>query len=283
MASTTVLLWEINQPVAEMVTIKEFADLTGLSESTLRYYDQIGLITPALRGDNRYRYYAPLQAIAVILIKTLLRVGVPLSVIKTLRDKTPQGMITLLTQQEKKLNAQLHEIQAAYSIIHAHRNVILSNIAASEHDVHVQTLDEERLTLGPVNDFTGADSVYAPLLRFCNTAHKNNIDLHYPIGGYYEDIHVFTNTPCRPTRFFSLGPHGNSKMSAGSYIVAHHRGAYDEILGEMPQKLLAYAGAQGLACCGPVYTTHLFMLDAVNMTDLTQCVSRAAVGVSKTL
>ena len=265
-----------------MVTIKAFADLTGLSESTLRYYDQIGLITPALRGDNRYRYYSPLQAIAVILIKTLLKVGVPLSTMKTLHDKTPQGMLTLLTQQEKTLNIQLHELQTAYSILHAHRNVILSNIAAREHDVYVQTLDEEeRLTLGAVNDFAGADSVYGPLLQFCNTARENHINLHYPIGGYYEDIHVFSNTPSRPTRFFSVDPHGNSIMRAGQYIVAHHRGAYNDLPGDIPRKLHDYARAQGFAFCGPVYTIPV--LDAVNMTDYAQCMSQTAVCVSKIL
>ena len=267
-----------------MLTIKEFAVLTGLSESTLRYYDQIGIITPALRGDNRYRYYSPSQATAVILIKTLLRVGVPLSTIKTLRDKTPQDMHTLLTQQEKKLNAQLHELQAAYSIIHAHRNVILSNIAAHERGIYVYTQsenEEERFTLGPVNDFADTDTVHAPLLRFCNTAHENNINLHYPIGGYYEDIHAFCNAPSRPTRFFSLDPRGAVKVSAGQYIIAHHRGAYDGVPGDMPRKLFAYAQAHGLTFCGPVYTLH--MLDANNAQDPTQCMSQTAVRVSKIL
>ena len=279
-ALAMVFLLAINRPVGKMVTIKEFADLTGLSESTLRYYDQIGLIAPARRGDNRYRYYSPLQTIAVILIKTLLRVGVPLSTIKMLRNKTPQGMLTLLTQQEKKLNIQLHELQTAYSIIHAHRNVILNNIASHDHEIEVQTLDEERLVLGPVNDFTGVDTVYGPLLQFCNTAHENSINLHYPIGGYYEDIRIFTDTPSQPTRFFSLDPHGNSKISPGQYIGVRHKGVYDGIPRDMPQKLLDYAQEKGLAFCGPVYTTT-HMLDAINMTDYTQCTSQTVVGVSK--
>lgn len=38
-------------------TIKEIAELAGVTTRTLRYYDQIGLLRPASTGDNGYRYY----------------------------------------------------------------------------------------------------------------------------------------------------------------------------------------------------------------------------------
>ena len=38
-------------------TIKEIADLAGVTTRALRYYDQIGLLSPAGIGDNGYRYY----------------------------------------------------------------------------------------------------------------------------------------------------------------------------------------------------------------------------------
>jgi DNA-binding transcriptional MerR regulator len=38
-------------------TIKEIADLAGVTTRTLRYYDEIGLLRPADVGENGYRYY----------------------------------------------------------------------------------------------------------------------------------------------------------------------------------------------------------------------------------
>jgi DNA-binding transcriptional MerR regulator len=38
-------------------TIKEIADLAGVTTRTIRYYDEIGLLSPALTGANGYRYY----------------------------------------------------------------------------------------------------------------------------------------------------------------------------------------------------------------------------------
>jgi len=40
-----------------MYTVKQLADLAGVSTRTLRYYDQIGLLKPATYGENGYRYY----------------------------------------------------------------------------------------------------------------------------------------------------------------------------------------------------------------------------------
>ncbi len=38
-------------------TIKEIADMAGVTTRTLRYYDEIGLFPPVRIGDNGYRYY----------------------------------------------------------------------------------------------------------------------------------------------------------------------------------------------------------------------------------
>ena len=38
-------------------TIKDIANLVGVTTRTIRYYDEIGLLDPALIGDNGYRYY----------------------------------------------------------------------------------------------------------------------------------------------------------------------------------------------------------------------------------
>ena len=42
-------------------TIKQLADLSGVSTRTLRHYDAIGLLKPAYYGDNSYRYYDKAQ------------------------------------------------------------------------------------------------------------------------------------------------------------------------------------------------------------------------------
>lgn len=40
-----------------MYSIRELADMAGVSTRTLRYYDQIGLLKPAFISDAGYRFY----------------------------------------------------------------------------------------------------------------------------------------------------------------------------------------------------------------------------------
>jgi DNA-binding transcriptional MerR regulator len=259
------------------LSIKEFADLTGLSEPTLRYYDKIGLFSPELRGENRYRYYSPHQVITVELIKVLIKVGVSLSAIKEMKtNQTPQSVLALLAKQEQKLNSQLRELQTAYSIIHTYRGNIQAGIMASEHEICIRELDETRLALGPTADFSRAATFYGPFLEFCRLARENQIDLHYPIGGYYEDISVFLHTPAQPTRFFSLDPHGPDQRETGPYLVAYNRGYYGDF-GDLPQKLWARARADGLSFRGPLYVNYL--LDEISTIDPRQYLAQIVVGV----
>jgi effector-binding domain-containing protein len=115
-------------------------------------------------------------------------------------------------------------------------------------------------------------------MEFCNMARENMIDLHYPIGGIYEDINVFLRAPSQPTRFFSLDPRGSDKRVAGHYFVAHHKGSYGEF-GDLPQRMLASARTHNLSLSGPLYITYL--LDEISLIDHTQYVSQIVVGVSK--
>ena len=40
-----------------MMTVKEIAEMTGVSVRTLQYYDEIGLLPPANRSESGYRLY----------------------------------------------------------------------------------------------------------------------------------------------------------------------------------------------------------------------------------
>jgi len=59
-----------------LLSIKEFAEASGLEQSTLRYWDDIGLFSPAHRNpDTSYRYYSPEQIILVNFMPLCFRSG----------------------------------------------------------------------------------------------------------------------------------------------------------------------------------------------------------------
>lgn len=260
-----------------LLSIKEFSDFTGIKQSTLRYYDEINLLSPVERGDNNYRYYMPFQVITLNFINVLIDLGVPLSVIKEMNtERTPESVLKLLNQQEAKINSMLHDLQTAFSIIHIYRNNIQNSFLALEGDISVQELNEVHIVLGPENNFSGEDAFHLGFMNFYNSANEYRINLKYPIGGYYTDMNAYIKAPHLPARFFSLDPLGNSKRAAGKYLVSNTRGNYGQF-GDLPQRLASYAQEHDLIFDGPLYI--IYLLDEVSITDPNQYLSQVTVGV----
>lgn len=66
-------------------TIGEISDICDIPIKTLRYYDEIGLLTPTMRNkDNNYRYYNDEQILTLYIIKKLKFFGFSLEEIKTM-------------------------------------------------------------------------------------------------------------------------------------------------------------------------------------------------------
>lgn len=62
-----------------MYTVKQLADLAGVSTRTLHYYDEIGLLKPSAYGDNGYRYYEEAAALRLQQILFYRELDLPLS------------------------------------------------------------------------------------------------------------------------------------------------------------------------------------------------------------
>ncbi|MCL2859551.1 MAG: MerR family DNA-binding transcriptional regulator [Oscillospiraceae bacterium] len=262
-----------------LLSIKEFSNFANIKQSTLRYYDEIGLLPAVSRGENNYRYYLPYQTITLNFINVLIDLGFPLSVIKDLNEtRTPENLLKLLKQQETLLDSKLHDLQTAYSIIHTYRNNIQTGLLANENELCVHELAEIHYILGPANDFTHAKTFYKPFMDFCNLANRYRINLRFPIGGVHDNMDTFINAPGQPNRFFSMDPRGNRKIKTGNYLTGYIRGYYGQ-LGDLPERMASYAKEHNLIFKGPVYVVYL--LDEISIRDKEQYLSQVVVAVAK--
>ena len=101
-----------------MITIQGFAKLCGCNAQTLRYYDRIGLLTPA-RVDQwtGYRYYEEQQAVRFVKIKNLQQADFSIEEIKELLDRDDETLLKAfdrkISEQQQKLE-RIREIQRSY-------------------------------------------------------------------------------------------------------------------------------------------------------------------------
>lgn len=118
------------------LTIGQVAKEVGLPPKTIRYYEEIRLIQPAQRLDNKYREYSKEDIARLRLIKQARVLGLPLSEVKQLVQECLDGSCehlktSFLTQLPKyiqsvqervtelqKLKQQLEGLQKNLTTLH---------------------------------------------------------------------------------------------------------------------------------------------------------------------
>ena len=287
----------------DFLSIKEFSQLSGIEQTTLRYWDDIGLFSPARRDpENNYRYYTPEQIIAVNFITVLSELNIPLKTIGEIeKNRTPDKILSLIEHQEELLDMEMRSIRERSSIIHQRHELISMGMRLKngfrivdgvridtdrdagegswldKNEIAVLQRTEKKFLLGPRNEWTPGEPFFKYFVDFCKMADDLRINLNYPVGGYHVDFESFEKAPGEPDHFFSLDPTGNKKWKEGKYLTGFCEGYYGR-LGDLAERMRVYIKENKLRVEGPVYT--LYLLDEVCMTDPDEYLSLICVAVS---
>jgi MerR family transcriptional regulator, aldehyde-responsive regulator len=99
-------------------TIQETAEITGLSEHTLRYYERIGLITPVRRASgSRHRRYTAIDLARIEALACLRMVGMPIEDMRRYGElsfedsKDAPELLRILKKQRKVLEDRKEHIE----------------------------------------------------------------------------------------------------------------------------------------------------------------------------
>jgi effector-binding domain-containing protein len=214
------------------------------------------------------------------MIHVLIDIGVQAEIIKDLTEnRTPVDLLQLLFEQQELVENELHFLQEVHSVISTFYGLLNEGLRAIESKIYVTEQPEKKIILGGENNFNGDESFYKEFIRFCTAIHEPILNIPYPIGGFFEDIDVFLETPSQPTRFFSLDPHGNDNKPKGLYLVGYTRGYYGQT-NDLPQLMAAFARKDGLRFNGPVY--NIYVQDELSIKDPNQYLLQVSASVKET-
>jgi DNA-binding transcriptional MerR regulator len=100
-----------------LLSIGELAQRTGVSTSALRYYDELGLVVPAVREAGRRRY-DPSAAAQVGVIMFLREVGFSLTDIGAfLATDRPRSRQEVIDRKLAQLIDQQHQLMVAREVL----------------------------------------------------------------------------------------------------------------------------------------------------------------------
>ncbi len=262
-----------------LVSIKDFSDFTGIKQSVLRYYDDIGLFCPAKRGENNYRYYSLSQIQSIKLIDMLRELNIPLKKIEELMEnRSPESMIEILIRHEVELTTELRSLQESFSLIHNLRTLIQNGVNEDETSFNIRFEEEQRISLGPITDFRPNEDYHRVYSNYYRMARNLRINLGYHIGGYFDTTEEYYATPGQPKRYFSLDPNGLDVKPAGTYLSGFTRGDYG-VFNDLPQRMDEYIKSNNIKVLGPVY--QVYPLNEVCLKDPDQYLSRVSVRIAR--
>ena len=91
-------------------TVNQLARLAGISVRTLHYYDELGILKPATRGENRYRHYGEDAVIRLQQIMFYRELGFSLEEIKEIVSRPDFNVLDALESHREMLQEKAARI-----------------------------------------------------------------------------------------------------------------------------------------------------------------------------
>lgn len=260
-------------------TVADFAKLSRTSRNTLHHYDAIGLLSPALRGENNYRYYTSGQLAVVNVIQTLQALGMSLAEIKALGDRrSPEFSDEVLAKQIDRIDRRIEDWDRAKKLILTLRKSIQSVKNVDEDAITIQYLPEESIILGDPNDYSRGGNDYHALGDFYDTMARKqpDLDLNYPVWAVFSEERIKRGDWIWPDRYYFYNPGGNDRRPAALYAIGYKRGGYGQS-GDLYRRMLAFIDDSGFEICGNAYEEY--PLNEICIADSSRYLMRVMIMV----
>lgn len=112
----------MNGPVA--ITIGELSRRTGCNVETVRYYERVGLIPPALRTAGRYRLYGDTDVRRLAFVRRARELGFTLNDVRTLLALAPGQSDGPCAQARDLAAAHLADVRSKIADLRAMERVL---------------------------------------------------------------------------------------------------------------------------------------------------------------
>lgn len=269
--------------------IGEVSKIGGISQRTLRHYDELGLMQPDLVGNNGYRYYSLQTMLKIPVINYLKMMGLSLEEIASMMQHPSLGQVRKFLSKhlaecdkQAQLLAEKREAIVEWSELVEEANMVLR---VRPKNVNVKYLPRQEL-LGLQTRFSGsfAESIvsleFASYVQDVDNAIAGPVILRFPsvedavaaaADGSECDVWLLQK-PIRP-----INPNDAFVCPEGMYLSTYHVGAFEE-LGEAYSRLTEFANDNGYKVAGPAierfvsdywttYNSDLFVAEVLLLTE----------------
>lgn len=150
-----------------MYTVKQLADLAGVSVRTLHYYDEIKLLEPTTIGDNGYRYYGDESLLRLQQILFYREMDMGLLQIKDVLDAPDFELVRALREHRDVLEHKITRLQQLRKTVDSTIMHLAGEVAMSEeHFFDGFTEAQQQKYTEEARELYGRESVDAAVERW---------------------------------------------------------------------------------------------------------------------
>ncbi|PMO38831.1 MULTISPECIES: MerR family transcriptional regulator [Vibrio] len=123
-----------------MLTVTQLARECRLSRTTILYYEREGLLAPAHRSENGYRWYGEKEMQRLKTISSYRSYGLPISSIRTLLAQKGKSQAEILKDHFNELEREIQNLRAqqkAIVVLLQEPQLIEDNIVTKERWVQI--------------------------------------------------------------------------------------------------------------------------------------------------
>ncbi len=225
--------------------------MTGINAPLLRYYDSIGLLIPAYRGENNYRMYSYAQVETAWMIETLRSLGMPLCAIKEhLSNYTAAGTVDILTRQLGLIDAELNKLTQTREHIVQFIDDLNLAMKIKIPFISLEEHEEMHYFIGSLIDSTADDvNVMVDFVKRCQRIQPcglSNIGFIYP----KRDGESCGGGAAYP---YIQSPLGECLAEKGLYLVSYDNFYNTEGSSKHFDRIMKYVRDNGLEICGDTF------------------------------
>ena len=170
-------------------TVKQLADLAGISRRTLHYYDQIGLLEPSSVGENGYRFYGQDAVLRLQQVLFYRELELGLDEIRAILDRPDFDVGRALQAHRKALQHRIERLEALIGTIDKTIQYTRGKVEMSTQDLF-EGFDEEtqqRYELEAAQRW-GEDKVKESRRRWDGYSSQKKADIFAEAGQIYGDL-----------------------------------------------------------------------------------------------
>ena len=266
------------------LTAAKFAALHKLNKSTLLYYDEIGLFSPAIKGENGYRYYTYRQSSQLEMILTFRELGMSIDEIKAyINEPSREALLAVLQDKIKEADSTIRRMKEIKKLLVTREKSLKSLVHTDFSAIELIQCPKEYLRVSPFHEEWTPEGETLSIISHARKFHTHRMFNHSfgtmmspesfanrrfnDYDGYFTklDIPPSGKGPGEGLRAVNSEPELFVKP-AGIYMRAFCVGDWHKIPGTY-ERMIEYAGKHHLTFSGYAFEEGINEMVAKNMDE----------------